>query len=175
MLNFTLLFGDLLFCLFDILYYSEVMILCHVDHVVYVLDLLVHVDWHCSDDFLYVVGSLWVVSFHLGVLLENTFRDWLDFSKFWLNFILFMLQLLILLLKMLNKWHKILHLKIKVQVRIISLLLHPRSLWDFINKLKKYTIVFQFAKLYHLAGVYCTKRPLLFQNISKLLYTNNSR
>lgn len=44
-------------------------------HMVNVLDLLVHVDGHCSDDLTNVGRTLGVVGFHLRVLLQDALGD----------------------------------------------------------------------------------------------------
>lgn len=112
-------FIDFLFCVFYIFDYSKVMIFCHMNHMVNILNFFIHVYRHGGDNFFNITGSLLIMLFHLCILIENRLRNGLKFEKLRLYLIFLMFKLLIFFFKMLNKRHKILYFKIKTHVRII--------------------------------------------------------
>lgn len=64
----------LLFCHLNVLDDGVVVVFSHVDHMVDVLDLFVHVNGHGGHDFPYVFGPLLVVLFHQTVFLQYALR-----------------------------------------------------------------------------------------------------
>ncbi len=95
------------------------MIFSHVNHVVDIFDFLIHVDGHCGNDFPDIIGSLLIMLFHEMVFVENTYREWLEFSELIFNLISLMFELLIFLFDVFNEGHEILYFKIESNVCIV--------------------------------------------------------
>lgn len=130
--NLSLFFSDLFFSVFDIFDNSKVMIFCHMDHVIDILNFFIHVDWHGGNYFFNVTGSLLIMIFHLRIFVKNGFRNGFEFYKLRLYLIFLVFKLLIFLFEMLNKWHKILYLKIETHVGIIvGRLIDGGTLWEW--------------------------------------------
>ena len=119
LLDLILFFINLFFCIFNIFDNSKVMIFCHMNHMVDILNFLIHINWHGGNNFFNVAGSLLIMLFHLCILIKDRLGDVLEFEKLRLYLIFLMFELLIFLFKMLNQWHKVLYFKIKTHVRIV--------------------------------------------------------